>query len=468
MAAAAADGLSLKLGRLVRVTGESPYPAACESTPYPHAELEFSLAADRRRPRRLVGAWIQDGPRAVAVSYSRDAGQTWRVVIPPALAECTGSDYFRSSDPWLSVGPDGMAYLATLPIARSSGSTPAFAPAVQVSRSRDTGRRWSRPVFVERRSELLEWDDKPTVTADPYRAGSVYTSWARQRVKSAAGSVSIFDRVEFSRSRDGGRTWSRPVTIDTPPTGWTENISQILVPGRGELLCVFSRREQAADHVFPLAGGRIRFYASRSRDGGRSWLRPVLLARGRQLALEDRESSTRIRSAVTHVFSAASGPKRRVYVAWADVRAGDASRIMLVRSRTGGRSWSPPHSLSKGADRPMNPDIAVAGNGAVAVRFYDLRADLPGDRPLSTRSWLRISRDGGQRWRELRLGGVFDLRAAPVAEGITPGRFLGEYQGLAGLPTGFGSLFAQAQPGARFGVTDGFFRRVRSTGGGTR
>jgi hypothetical protein len=109
----------------------------------------------------------------------------------------------------------------------------------------------------------------------------------------------------------------------------------------------------------------------------------------------------------------------------------------------------------------MNPDLAVAGNRAVALRFYDLRADRAGDQPLSTRSWLRVSRDGRRAWRERRLGGVFDLRTAPVAAGTNPGRFLGEYQGLVGLPSGFATLFAQAQPRARVGPTDGFFRRIR-------
>jgi BNR repeat-like domain len=466
VAAVAAAGGAMRLGRLVQVTDVSHYPAACASTRYRDAEVEFSLAANRDRPRQLVGAWIQEAPRSAAVSYSRNGGRSWHPVVPPALADCTGSDYVRSSDPWLSVGPGGVAYLSTLPVANSAGSGLGPAPAVQVSRSPDTGRSWSRPVFVERRSgPVLEWDDKPTVTADPYRRGHVYASWGRQHVQTFPEGTFIFYRVEFSSSRDGGRTWSSPITVDTPPAGWSENISQILVPWRGELLCVFTRRELGPNRALPLPGGRVDFYASRSRDGGRTWSTPRLLAQGRELALEDAERSTRIRSAVTHVFTAASGPRRRVYVSWADVLSGDASRIMLVRSRDGGRSWSHPRSVSRGAERPMNPDLAVAGNGAVAVRFYDLRPEQPGDGTLSTRSWVRVSRNGWQRWRERALGGVFDLRTAPVASADNPGRFLGEYQGIVGLPTGFGTLFAQAQPQARFGPTDGFFRRIRSTRG---
>jgi len=79
---------------------------------------------------------------------------------------------------------------------------------------------------------------------------------------------------------------------------------------------------------------------------------------------------------------------------------------------------------------------------------------------LSTRSWLRVSRNGKGFGREIPLGGIFDLRTAPVAGGLTSGRFLGEYQGLVGLQADFGVLFAQARPQAQIGATDGFFSRV--------
>jgi hypothetical protein len=79
---------------------------------------------------------------------------------------------------------------------------------------------------------------------------------------------------------------------------------------------------------------------------------------------------------------------------------------------------------------------------------------------LSTRSWLRVSRSGKAFGREIPLAGVFDLRAAPVATGLTPGRFLGEYQGLVGLQADFAALSAQARPVAQIGATDGFFGRV--------
>jgi BNR repeat-like domain len=449
--AVAAQRAGLQATPPLRVTGASPYAASCGTTPDPDTEVEFSLAADRARPERLVGAWIQRAARAPAVAYSRDGGATWNVVVPPGLAACTGSDYLRSTDPWLGVGPDGVAYLVTLP---------AMSPAIQVSRSNDTGATWSFPVFVERRTEANRPDDKPTLAADPYRAGSVYVSWSRLRVESTPTCPTVFSSVEFSRSRDGARTWSAANTIDTPPAGWTDVIAQVLVPSPGQLLVVFSRRQVADNTGSPLPGGRVEFYATRSDDGGDSWSAPVLIGEGRNLSLADPETSTPIRSGLTPVFNAAAGTDGRAYVAWTDVLSEGASQLTIVGTRDGGRSWSPPHRLAKPSDRPMNPDVAVADNGSVALRFYDLREDEAGDEALSTRSWLRVSRNGHGFGREIPLGGVFDLRTAPVATGFTPGRFLGEYQGLVGVQEGFAVLFAQAQPQAQIGATDGFFSRV--------
>src|SRR5215204_4268940 len=205
---------ALEASAPIRVTGASPYPASCGATPYPDSEVEFSLAADRARPERLVGTWIQNARGGTpAVAYSRDGGASWNVIVPPGLAACTGSEYLRSSDPWLSVGPGGVAYLVTLPVGAGGA-----APAVQVSRSEDGGATWSFPVFVERRTGSVESDDKPTLVADPYRAGSVYVSWSRLRVGSTpTGAPTVFSSVEFSRSRDGALTWSAAKTIDTPP-----------------------------------------------------------------------------------------------------------------------------------------------------------------------------------------------------------------------------------------------------------
>ena len=308
VAVAVGTSARVRVSFIRRVTCASPYPASCPRIPQTGvAGVEFSLAADPVRPRGLLGAWIQNPPRSVVVGVSADGGRSWRLVVPPRLASCTGGVYLRSVDPWLSVGPDGVAYLGTVPITTSG----AEAPAVQVSRSLDGGRRWSAPVFVDHRSGSPEADDKETVAADPFRVGNAYVNWQRLHVQRTTQGTFVSQSVNFSRTRDDGRTWSPPTTIDTPPAGWDDGSPQVVVPSRGVLVCVFSRGELAANHVTVPPGARVLLLAKRSLDGGRTWSRPKLIASERFFNLIDTERSTPIRAATTPEITVASGPHSR-------------------------------------------------------------------------------------------------------------------------------------------------------------
>ena len=105
-----------------RVSADSPF-AGCASRPaFDNAEVEPSLAADPRDPRRLVTVWQQDryreggGARGAVVALSKDGGRSWSQSALPVTA-CAGSDARQApfaSDPWVSVGPDGRIYVAAL------------------------------------------------------------------------------------------------------------------------------------------------------------------------------------------------------------------------------------------------------------------------------------------------------------------------------------------------------------------
>lgn len=86
------------------------------------------------------------------------------------------------------------------------------------------------------------------------------------------------------------------------------------------------------------------------------------------------------------------------------------------------------------------PTLAVGGDGRLGATWYDLR-DAGAGPGLGTEVWLGTSSDGGVTWRARRLDGPFDLRAAPVATGEGP--FVGDYEGLAGLPSGFAALYVR-------------------------
>jgi len=77
---------------------------------------------------------------------------------------------------------------------------------IVVSVSKDSGLTWQPPVIVESQPGPAVVPDKEAILADPRRPGFAYLVWAEYgRTGSSDPSV---DQVFFSRSTDGGQTWS--------------------------------------------------------------------------------------------------------------------------------------------------------------------------------------------------------------------------------------------------------------------
>jgi hypothetical protein len=73
--------------------------------------------------------------------------------------------------------------------------------------------------------------------------------------------------LEFARTEDRGATWSRPVVVDAPPPNAVDRLKRRARLADGDLLGVFERIEIAADF-----SATEEFFATRSPDGGRTWL----------------------------------------------------------------------------------------------------------------------------------------------------------------------------------------------------
>ena len=78
-------------GSTVRVSGASPFDAACSSPAeqtgdnYPNSEVEPYVAVNPDNGANLIGAWQQDrwsngGSRGNVVGFSNDGGTTWTKV----------------------------------------------------------------------------------------------------------------------------------------------------------------------------------------------------------------------------------------------------------------------------------------------------------------------------------------------------------------------------------------------------
>ena len=444
--------LAPRAGPAIQISGASPFDCGPPGAPTRNAAVEPSLAVDPKNPSILVAAWQQDRATGsslggIVTGRSLDGGSTWTTAVMPGLTDCTGGPFTGTSDPWVSIGPDGTAYLTALGL-RTGG---ARFGGIVASTSSDHGLHWSHPVPVVANDDPLNAIDKEVVLADSRHPGTAYCVWVLYRLHAPTDNPTI-SSTQFSRTSDGGRTWSPPRRVYGAET---ENQNHLLnqLPD-GSLLDAFTEASvlPGADDIRPLP---VRVRAMRSTDSGETWSSPSTVATftdsavldpadGRGLRLTGQENAT------------AAGADGNAYTAWFENDRQAASRILVSRSGDGGRSWEPAVVAVQGRSQVLPPTLAVAGDGSVGLLWYDFR-NFHGAGPLQTDAWLTISRDHGRTWREIHLAGPFDLRSAPLASG---GPFVGDYEGLVGLPRGFAIAFGQARPAAVGGSAAIFFCRV--------
>src|SRR4029077_6171645 len=190
--------------------------------------------------------------------------------------------------------------------------------------SRDGGRTWTRPVTV---SAFEPVNDTDAITASPTPAGratAVGANWA------PAVNFQFPSSVKFSRTTDGGATWSRPVVVDLPGPGFVDQAPRLVVLPDGTLLVVYAPGR--------LACGVGRLYATRSLDEGRPWLPPVLA--GSQPIQHFFDPETGNEYPQPGFPSAAVAPDGTVYVVVEHDTSVTSGAITVARSRDGGRTWT--------------------------------------------------------------------------------------------------------------------------------
>jgi hypothetical protein len=255
------------------------------------------------------------------------------------------------------------------------------------------------------------FNDKPSVTADPRRAGVAYAVWTLE------------GQAYIARTRDSGSSWSAPRLVERAPPHGGLLSSTIAVLGRRRVLL----------HTFLAYGpGGFRLEAARSRDGGLSWSAPSLVAR-----LVRRPAKPPAR-AIPFSGPGAAVAGRAVYQAFVHGR-GD---IDVVRSADGGRSWSAARAAVRHSRGVFGPALAAAPGGRLALSYYSR------GRRGTASFWIAQSADG-LSWRRRRLVPPFPLAGAPRSGHAA---FLGDYSGLtATADGGFAAAFAVAPPVATGG-----------------
>src|SRR5438105_6514457 len=433
------------------ISGPFSAAAACAAQPQsPGRPAEPSLAADPHDPKQLVASWLENRPTrdiGTVVAVSHDGGETWIRSALPGLLTCAGGSYVHTSDPWVSIGADGVVYVAVLGTRGVPTSGAGYD--IVVTASRDHGATWDAPVVVEATTSPPLQADKEAILADPRRPGSAYAVWADYRV--TAGVEPSVTQVMFSRTSDAGRSWSTPAAIYSGNDEAQEN--QLLITAGGVLLDVFVEASSlpGTPHPPPLP---VKIRVVRSTDQGKSWSAPIDAVGFTYTNTVDPGTGGQLRFFGQDMTAASAG--NAVYVAWFEDHA-DFSTILVARSEDAGLHWRAPQRVVREKAEAFLPTLAVAGDATVGLLWFDFRHFKQGSPTLDTDVWFSTSRDRGAHWTERRAAGPFDLRSAPA---VRYGPFIGDYMGLVGLPDGFAAVFTQARPQSRNGPTDVFFSRI--------
>jgi len=434
-----------------QASGPSPVAAGCtggvaSGVAYVNSEVEPWLAADPRDPNRLLAAWQQDrwssgGARGLVTALSTDGGATWVRTLHP-MSRCGGAAPGSAGD--FERVSDPWVDFGPDGVAYAMG---LVATGIVLQPGSSSGMVFSRSVdggLTWSAPVLLIQDgaaffnDKNTLTADPTAAGFVYAVWNRLEADGYGPTVLV-------RSADGGRTWDPPRTIvaPVPPGGAGTGVSQtignrIVVLPGGAETGALVNVFTQIDTVAGLASARVGVV--RSLDKGQTWSAPVYVAEQRATGTRDTASGQRVRDGAI-LPAVAAGPRGELWLAWQDARftpGGTHDAIVVSSSTDGGRSWSAPRAVNRVAATP-------AFTPTLHVRADGtlglLHFDLRNDTPDAgslPANAWLLTTANGIDWTESPVGTSFDLLYAPNANGL----FIGDYQGLASIGAAFVPLVA--------------------------
>jgi hypothetical protein len=328
------------------------------------AANEPSLCLDPTDPDRMAIGWrefpeVTSDAREAGWGYSTNGGRTW--TFPGVLQ----TNVFRS-DPVLAADATGQFYY--LSVQQNPYRSDLWT-------SSNGGGIW-QPVGP------ALGGDKPWITIDrtvsPGR-GNIYEAWSP--VENTYG-----DAI-FSRSTDGGKTWSSPIAIPGEPFWGTLDVNAdgwlYLVGWSGSAIWV-NRSTNAPD-----ANATVQFDLSRQVDLGGAvsisipTINPEGLT-GQPWLVVDRS---------------AGATRGNVYVLCSVLTPANKVQVMFTRSTDSGLTWSSPRRIND--DLPTSGalhwfgTLAVAPDGRLDACWYDTR-----NSPNNTLSQLYYanSSDGGLTW----------------------------------------------------------------------
>ena len=335
------------------------------------------------------------------MAYSNDGGQNWTTAAGTAP-----KDYRVSGDVSITFDAAGRAILCYIAFDKL-GATNYWAQGatrngIFIRRSLDGGRTWEPnavSVIAHDSTPGIPFEDKPWVVADTSSersSGNLYIGWTQFTL----GASDLL----FSRSTDGGKTWSAPLKLNSASglprddNGALEGFHGVVAPD-GTLYTIWDDRDGIMMAV--------------SHDGGRTFSkdRHIIPAGPAYFGVTGVSRSNGFPQIGIDPHSG------RLYVSWSDYTNGDVD-VFVASSSDHGHTWSAPvrvnnDPLHNGKDQFFQWMAVDPVSGAVNLIFYDRRTDN-----FQTTVTLARSTDEGKSFANY----TFDPQSFEA-----DGDFLGDY-----------------------------------------
>lgn len=357
-----------------------------------------------------VGRIYDGGACAIGFSTSTDNGATWTSGLLPSVTKYTSpaGAFDRATDPAVAYDAQDNTWMISSLVLTETGGVKGVG--ILTSRSTDGGFTWGTPVAIPTTAGMISPDKNWIVcdnTASSPFYGNCYTEWD----DNGAG-----NRMEMSRSTDGGATWSVAVTNNAGIIG-----GQPVVRPDGTVIVPTANANETAIGAF------------NSTNGGVSWSAVTTIA-----TIKHHTVAGGLREGP--LPSAEIDGAGNVYVVWTDcrfIRGCKANDIVISHSLNAtGTSWSavtriPIDGVNTGIDHFI-PGLGVnkATSGASAqlgltYYFYPKGSTQLGVGFIS-------SADAGSTWSSPQIitSGMTSTWAATTSQG----RMVGDY-----ISTSYGS-----------------------------
>ncbi len=410
------------------------------------SQSENSVFVDPNDPTRVLNSnnssdWPVNQIFGASGYFSTDGGQTW-----DGSEQGTGGT--NGGDPAVAIGLNGRFFNGY--IAADGGQGVAY--------SDDGGATWTHvqvapiPGVGGLADKNHLWiDNSPT---SPFE-GNLYAVWTD------FGGPNDTEIV-VSRSTNNGASWSTRVPISTAVNAGSHNQGVNVQTGpNGEVYAVWIIYD-----AWPATENAIGF--SKSTDGGVTWSPAVRIhnnIKGIRNGTVDGGLGGGKTMRCASFPSMTVDPDGNIYVVWTNqgvpgVNNGDPD-IYVMKSTDGGSTWQTPVRVNQ--DTPGNgkdqwfPWVAAdPASGALVCVFYDSR-NFPGNDMAET--FVATSSDGGATWEDFKVSDI-----AWSGDGIAgfSADYAGDYIGIdiqdgrvypvwtdfrSGVPTAVTSPFTLADPG---------------------